>query len=161
MGKRWILRACALGAALALGAAGGWHFCAARWARQPAEVSAPAAGPTADSLEAFRTERQQLRQMQLSQLNEIVYAENSSEEIVARARARQMELMEWAEQEQSIESVLRARGFEDALATVHAGSVNVLVRADALNREQTAVILELAMRETGVSGGNVKIIPVN
>lgn len=160
MRRRWVLLSCALVAALALGAACG-YLGGVRAAREAVTASAPAVGPTADSMEAFRTERQQLRQMQLSQLNEIVYAENSSDEIVTRARARQMELMEWAEQEQTLEGVLSVRGFEDVLVTVHGDSVNVLVRTDALTREQTAVILELVMRETGVSGGNVKIIPVN
>lgn len=160
MRRRWVLLSCALVAALALGAACG-YLGGVRAAQEAVTASAPTVGPTADSMEAFRTERQQLRQMQLSQLNEIVYAENSSDEIVTRARARQMELMEWAEQEQTLEGVLSARGFEDVLATVHGDSVNVLVRTDALTREQTAVILELVMRETGVSGGNVKIIPVN
>lgn len=160
MRRRWVLLSCALVVALALGAACG-YLGGVRATREAVTASAPAVGPTADSMEAFRTERQQLRQMQLSQLNEIVYAENSSDEIVMRARARQMELMEWAEQEQTLEGVLSVRGFEDVLATVHGDSVNVLVRTDALTREQTAVILELVMRETGVSGGNVKIIPVN
>lgn len=160
MRRRWVLLSCALVAALALGAACG-YLGGVRAAQEAVTAPAPAVGPTADSMEAFRTERQQLRQMQLSQLNEIVYAENSSDEIVTRARARQMELMEWAEQEQTLEGVLSARGFEDVLATVHGDSVNVLVRTDALTREQTAVILELVMRETGVSGGSVKIIPVN
>ena len=155
------LIACAVAAALALGALAGYAL-GRRTASEAQTALAPAAsGPSADSIEQFRTEREQLRQMQLSQLNEIVYAENSSDEIVTRARARQMELMEWAEQEQTLEGVLSVRGFEDVLATVHGDSVNVLVRTDALTREQTAVILELVMRETGVSGGNVKIIPVN
>ena len=43
--------------------------------------------------------------------------------------------------------------------TVH--SVDVHVSGVSFEREQSAVILELVMRETGVSGGNVKIIPVN
>ena len=59
------------------------------------------------------------------------------------------------------EGLLRLREFADVLVTVHTDSVNVMVRADALNRQQSAVILDLVMRETGISGGNVKIIPIN
>ena len=83
--KRWMVIGCAF--TLALGFAAGW-------AMRPAEgqlpvLSAASSMETArDPLEQFRTERQQLRQMQLSQLNEIVYAENSSDGIVTRARAR-------------------------------------------------------------------------
>lgn len=116
---------------------------------------------TVDPIVQFRTERQQLRQMQIEQLNEIVYGGSADAEMVAMARQRQMELMEWSEQELTLEGVLRLREFEDVLVTVHTDSVNVMVRSDALTREQTAVILELVMRETGISGGNVKIIPIN
>lgn len=114
-----------------------------------------------DPIVQFRTERQQLRQMQIGQLNEIVYGGSADAEMVAMARQRQMELMEWSEQELTLEGVLRLREFKDVLVTVHTDSVNVMVRADALTREQTAVILELVVRETGISGGNVKIIPIN
>ena len=53
------------------------------------------------------------------------------------------------------------RGYRDAVATVHEDSVNVLVRADSLSEQECAVILELAMRETGKSAENIKIIPIN
>ena len=51
-------------------------------------------------------------------------------------------------------------GFEDALVTLSGRSANVLVRRDSLTRAETAVILELVMRETGITSGNVKIIPI-
>ena len=114
-----------------------------------------------DPIEQFRTERQQLRQMQMDQLNEIVYGGSADTEMIGMAQRRQLELMEWSELELTLEGVLRLREFEDVLVTVHTDSVNVMVRTDALTREQTAVILELVMRETGISGGNVKIIPIN
>lgn len=113
-----------------------------------------------DPIEQFRTERQQLRQMQMEQLNEIVHGGSADDEMIVMAQRRQMELMEWSEQELTLEGVLRLREFEDVLVTVHTDSVNVMVRAQTLTRQQTAVILELVMRETGISGGNVKIIPI-
>ena len=77
------------------------------------------------------------------------------------AQARLLERLDDQEKETTIEGVLRARGFKDAIATVHRDSVNILVRAESLSRQETAVILELVVRETGISGGNVKIIPIN
>ena len=64
------------------------------------------------------------------------------------------------ETETTVEGVLRMRGFEDAVVTVSANSVNVVVRADALSQAESAAILELVMRETGQSGANVKIMTV-
>lgn len=114
-----------------------------------------------DALQEFRLERQQLRQMQKSQLNDIIYGGNADEEIISLAQQKLLELMTWEEQEMTLENVLDLRQFEDVVVTVHTDSVNVMVRSDGLNQQETAVILELVMRETGISGGNVKIIPIN
>lgn len=114
-----------------------------------------------DAIEAFRTERQQLRQMQLSQLSEIIHSDNQDAEIVVLAQQRQLELMQWAEQELTLEGVLAMRDFKDAVVTVHTDSVNVMIRAESVSKQEAAVILELVTRETGISGGNIKIIPIN
>ena len=156
--KRWMVIGCAF--SLALGFAAGWTM-------RPSEVQPPAYSAASsmetaqDPLEQFRTERQQLRQRQIAQLNELIYGESADAETIALAKQRLLELMQWSEQETTLEGLLRLREFADVLVTVHTDSVNVMVRADALNRQQSAVILDLVMRETGISGGNVKIIPIN
>ena len=78
----------------------------------------------------------------------------------ARARSELLTLTSRMEVETTVEGVLRMRGFEDAVVTVSANSVNVVVRADALSQTESAAILELVMRETGQSGANVKIMTV-
>ena len=122
----------------------------------PASAQAPA-----DPLEQYRTERQQLRSRQRASLNEIIYAENSDAETVRLAQRQLMSLMTAESQETNLEGTLRARGFSAVLATVQGDSVNVLLRAEALNQAQAAVIYDLVLRETGITGGNVKIIPIN
>ena len=97
----------------------------------------------------------------IAQLNELIYGESADAETTSLAKRRLLELMRWSEQETTLEGLLRLREFADVLVTVHTDSVNVMVRADALNRQQSAVILDLVMHETGISGGNVKIIPIN
>lgn len=158
MKKMRIVLAMAL--ALALGFAAG-RGVQTNEKREEVAAQTAASEAAVDPIEQFRTERQQLRQRQISQLNDLIHSENAESEIVAMAQRQLLELTTRQEQECTIENVLRLRSFEDAVATVHADSVNILVRADSLNRQQTAVILELATRETGISGGNVKIIPLN
>ena len=46
------------------------------------------------------------------------------------------------------------------LVSVHQDSANVLVRTDALTQADAALILELTARQTGLTGGAIKIIPV-
>lgn len=156
---KWLQRFAFLGLALAVGFAAGCGI--RKTTAQPEAQQVIAVDEQTDPIEQFRTERQQLRQMQVSQLNDLIYGGNAEKEIISMAQRQLAELMTWQEQEVTLEGVLRLREFEDVLVTVHTDSVNVLVRADSLNRQQTAVILELVMRETGISGGNVKIIPIN
>ena len=128
----------------------------------PVESAAPTAAPEeTDPLKAFRLEREQLRSMQTAQLNDIIHDGETDQQTRALAQRTLIDLMAWAEQETTIEGVLRARGYEDCVATIHEDTANILVRAEALTRQETAIILELVLRETDVDSGNVKIIPIN
>ena len=114
-----------------------------------------------EQIAAFSVDRDAIRRSELQALKEIASDASATEEIRSEAQRRRMTLMEWMEKEAAIEEVLCARGYEAAVVTVHADSVNVVVKADTLSRDQAGVILELVTRETGVTGGNVKIIPIN
>ena len=61
------------------------------------------------------------------------------------------------EVELTVENLVRGKGFDDVIVSMHAGSVNVIVGADTLNDEQVAQILDIVLRETGESAENVKI----
>lgn len=147
-------------AALTLLAADAWVT--ARLTSTPVRAaSANVSGASeADPVIKFRTEREQLRARQEAQLNDIIHDERSSEVMVQRAQEQLLSMLKQSELETTLEGILQSRGFEDALVTVHAASVNVMFRCEALTRQQSAVILELVLRETGVTSGNVKIIPI-
>ena len=113
-----------------------------------------------DPMAQFRLEREQLRSRQEAQLNDIIHSEDTDAQIASRARQALLDLLEQTRVENVLEGVLQSRGFEDALASVSSGSANVLVRGEALTQQETAIILDLVLRETGLTGGNVKIIPV-
>ena len=153
----------ALMALAALGALAGdaaltWRMAAMRANRAG---SAPAYSPaTTDPMARFRLEREQLRAREEAQLNDIIHAPDVDRTQVDQARSRLMALMERREQEATLEGILQSRGFEDALVSLSDASANVLIRREGLTSAETAVILELVMRETGLTGGNVKIIPV-
>jgi len=113
------------------------------------------------SMEEFVIERAQLREQQMRQLNGIIEDDRTSDEIRASAQRQLMQLCTWMEQEATIEGVLRTRGFDRVIATVHTDSANILVRTQNLTQEDANAILELVARETGLLGGNIKIIPLN
>lgn len=114
-----------------------------------------------DPVTQFRTEREQLRSRQTGELNDIIHDSSTDAETASLAKRQLMDLMKRQEAEQQLEGILAIRGFEDALVTVSDASVNVILRANALTRRETAVILDLVLRETGVTAGNVKILTIN
>lgn len=124
-------------------------------------VSSVIEAAQSDPMEDFRTQREQLRQRQSAQLNDIIYNSASDAETIQLAQRQLMTMLDTESIETRLEGLLGSRGFEGALVDAADGAVSVLVRTEALTRQQSAVILELVMRETGVTGGNVKIIPVN
>ena len=114
-----------------------------------------------DPVTQFRTEREQLRSRQTGELNDIIHDSSTDAETASLAKRQLMDLMKRQEAEQRLEGILAIRGFEDALVPVSDASVNVILRANALTRRETAVILDLVLRETGVTAGNVKILTIN
>ena len=159
--KPWVRRVAALAvlAVVAALAAGSMLLRGKKVTAQPAQ-SMQIAAEQADPLTAFRTERQQLRQKQRSELNEIIHDASTDAETLALARQRLLELMDSETAETTLEGLLNARGFQDALVSVNGSAVYVMVRAERLNRQETAVILDLALRETGATAGNVKILAI-
>lgn len=129
-------------------------------ANQPEPASAEAASvlaaqeETGDFFRDFRAQRETARADEIALLDEIVHREGAPEESVREADARRIE------QERAIETQLVAKGFEDAAAFVQEGTVTIVVKRDRLSDEDTAQILEIAMRQTEQEAGNVKIIPV-
>ena len=113
-----------------------------------------------DPMGQFRLEREQLRARQEAELNDIIHTGGSDAQVVAQAQGQLLTMLEQARAETALEGILQSRGFEDALVSVSSGSASVLVRGEGLTQQETAVILDLVMRETGLTGGNVKIIPV-
>lgn len=111
--------------------------------------------------ERFRTLREQLRAMEKAQLNDVAHDAQADQELKSMAQQQLLSLCEREEHELTLEGILEMRGFADPVVTVHADSVNVLIRAEVITQQESAAILELVCRETGAQSGNVKIIPIN
>ena len=155
---RWALAALALAALMAADALVARALTLRALA--PTSEAASAVLEAVDPLDQFRLEREQLRARQEAQLNDIIYSDRSDARTVARAQEQLLSLLSRAEQELTLEGLLQGRGFEEALVSVGERSANILLRKDAVTQRESAVILDLVMRQTGLTGGNVKIIPV-
>ncbi|HWQ57941.1 MAG TPA: SpoIIIAH-like family protein [Clostridia bacterium] len=112
-----------------------------------------------DYYEAFRQEREETRNLELSYLDEIIATSVSDSETLQDAQEQKLALVAQMEKEFAIENLIRAKGFADAAVTFHQGAVSVVVDAEELTTEQAAQILEIVQSETGEIAENIKVIP--
>lgn len=130
-------------------------LCLPKEARPAAQAAVPA-----ETVDPYRLSRDQLRAQECAQLRELLGDPATDSAIRARAQERLMDLMQWAEIEADLEEILEKRGFAPVLVSVHQDSANVLVRTDSLTQADAALILELTARQTGLTGGAIKVIPL-
>lgn len=111
--------------------------------------------------EAFLTARQQLRSLQKAQLNDIAHDAETDPELAAMAQRQLLDLCAREEHELTLEGILKMRGYDTPVVSVHKDCVNVLLQCEIVTQQESSVILDLVCRQTGADAGNVKIIPIN
>jgi stage III sporulation protein AH len=65
------------------------------------------------------------------------------------------------EQELTLEALIKAKGFDDAVVAISDNGVNVVVGTDELSADEATQILSIITDETEYSATDVKIIPYN
>ena len=119
-------------------------------------VSVSAPGAQGSFFDIYRSERDSVRTQELAYLDAIV-AQGGDAATMSEAQKQKMTLVGCMESELNTENLIRAKGFEEVIVSMHNGSVNVIVDADALTDEQVAQILDIVLRETGENAENIKV----
>ena len=121
-----------------------------------AAVSVSAPGAQGSFFDMYRSERDSVRTQELAYLDAIV-AQGGDEATLSEAQKQKMTLVDCMESELNTENLIRAKGFEEVIVSMHNGSVNVIVDADVLTDEQVAQILDIVLRQTGETAENIKV----
>ncbi|MFW6389757.1 MAG: SpoIIIAH-like family protein, partial [Halanaerobiales bacterium] len=106
----------------------------------------------------YRLERDKARSEQLDIYREMINNPNTDKATKEEAQKKIIELTARLEKEMKIESLIRARGYEDALAYIHEESVDVIVQSEGLKEEEVAQIGDIIVKTTGLSFDDVTII---
>jgi stage III sporulation protein AH len=106
----------------------------------------------------YKATRESRRDTEIALLDSIITNENSAAEEIKDAQDQKIAIVQSMESELKIEGLLVASGFSDAIVTVQEGSVNVVIKAEEISKEQAAKILEIVKDETGEPAQNIKII---
>ena len=78
-------------------------------------------------------------------------AENSASgsKVKEEATAQKMQLLEYMEQEKTIETLLRNKGLPESFVVITESGVNVTVNSEELDQSMVTKICDIVMRETG------------
>ena len=76
----------------------------------------------------------------------------------AEAAAKISKIAVDIQNEMNIETLVKAKGFEDCVAIISDDAVSVIVRADSLQANEAAQILSIVYETTGIDPQNVSII---
>ena len=109
----------------------------------------------------FRLDRERVRAKELEYIDSVLADTAADTDSLKAATEQKLSLVDAMEKEVTIEGLLKAKGFTDAVVTLHKGSVNVVIDSAELTKQQAAQILDIVMRESGEASENIKIMPKN
>ena len=102
--------------------------------------------------------RKQSRDEAIDVLKLVSENEDASEAAKAEAAEKISKIAVDIQNEANIESLVRAKGFEECVAVIAEDSVSVIVKAETLQANQAAQILAIVYETTGISPENISII---
>lgn len=111
-----------------------------------------------DYFESYRTNRQSIRDMEMKYVQTLSESASSDADVKKEAEARLLEISRLMELELKVENLIKAKGFEDVVAFVEDGSINVVVKAESISASDAAKILKIVTEETKESAQNITII---
>ncbi len=114
-----------------------------------------------DYFEKTKSEREENRTSEIDLIEEAIESVKNNEEAKTNATAQLSKLTDRVEMETSIESLIKAKGFKDALAILTDDSCNVVIRADdELKKDETVQILDIVNSISKINFENIKIVAV-
>ncbi len=113
-----------------------------------------------DYFASSRLTREQARDEAVSALKEISESGTADQAAKEDAAAQISALADDTVAEANIESLIRAKGYEDAVVMLSSGSANVVVAppSGGLQAGDVAVIRDIVISETGMTAGQIKIV---
>ncbi len=110
-----------------------------------------------DFFEAARLEREVSRASVQETLSSIIENESSETSSKAMAEEEIIKVAKLKDTETACESLIKAKGYEDAVVFINEDKVNAVVKAGDLTPEDATKIAEIITEQTGVAASGIKI----
>lgn len=116
------------------------------------------ATPADDALSTARADRKKTREEAVALLEQTLKDAKLDDAAKAAAVTKAADIAARMEQEGAMETLLRAKGFADAVVVVGDNDVNVIVKTDKLLNSQAIQIQDVVTAQTGISLDKIKIV---
>ena len=113
---------------------------------------------TSNFFTTYKNERMTNREEEIIYLDSVIANASTDTETINEAQQMKMEIVANMELESTLEGLLVAKGFEDAIVTFGSTSVNVVVKDAELTSAKVAQILDIVTTETQYTASEVKVI---
>ncbi len=125
-------------------------------------ASGETAVTTANYFTTYRSERTTTRSEELLQLDSVIALYDEGSEKYEEAVEMKLKIVEMMENELLLETMIKSRGFSDAVVSIglNSDNVNVFINSDELDYNTALAIYSLLKDEVGVAPGNIIILPV-
>ncbi len=107
---------------------------------------------------ATALDRKESRDEAIDVLKLVTESADASEEAKAEASAKISKIAVDIQNEMNIETLVKAKGFEECVAVISDDAVSVIVKAESLKANDAAQILSIVYDTTGINPANVSII---
>jgi len=107
----------------------------------------------------YRLERERSRGHQIEIAREIINNVNSDPDIRKKAQEQLYVISSNLQKELEVESLIRAKGYRDAVVFLEGKTVTVVIQSKDMNQEDAIKITDLVSRSTQVNPQNIVIIP--
>lgn len=114
----------------------------------------------ADYFETAKSDRTKSREETMGKIKETIANVKVTEQEKQDAIKKLSEISDRSEAENSIETLIKAKGFEKVLAVISDDSINIVVKADKLSVAQSAQIQDIVTSQVKIDLQKIKIITV-
>lgn len=115
---------------------------------------------SASFFDTYREDRTTNRNESIAYYNSIISSTYSSSEAIESAEEKKKVLIENMTKELTMEGLIKAKGFSDAIVCCSDNYVNVIVKAESLLEDEVAQIVDVVQIQTQKDIDYIKIIPV-
>ena len=125
-------------------------------------ASDDAAVTTSNYFTTFRSERTTTRSEELLQLDSVIALYEEDSDKYKEAVNLKLKIVEMMENELLLETLIKSRGFSDAVVSIgmNSDNVNVFINSNELDYNTALSIYTVLKDEVGIAPGSIIILPV-